>query len=512
MKRKNRLFAIAIALSAMFAGGIGHGQTIQLSAAMPVAGQSVTITVPGLGAGGIITCTDASAVATQLVANAASQAVWTPGRYGKYTVSCGAATQTMWVTSRPMTFHWWSATLAQANVTTVMSGDSAWQARGVTTVDWTGGEAYSRGIDGHWWTQPADWTNGWSNANSAGGMAIDEAYLDAGFPTDQIVQAAAMERAARGANYSISLWSEGLGSGFAAGAAILKANNIHVLIEDYDGDWNLHMSRWAGVRSYGLQSQAVSGIWPGNAPLTTAAAVRADMAWVRLAAPEANGIAIFAPDSALLAATDQAIEDYFLKPLIYLSLPANGQLNVWNIGNDDATGFTLQFLDSSGNSLQSVDLSTLAANSQSLLTIPSGAVNARINNPSGTANLYVGNSQYTNGLYPLSVPGRYVWNNGNGDGLWSALANWNPHGPPPGNLDSGNIACFDGSVIAPMTVNAKSGETSIKSVQFATAGWTIAGNATSQDFYAYGISSAGVGINTINIIRDRPDRWEQPAS
>ena len=481
------------------ATGIGHGLTIQVSIAMPVVGQSVTITVPGLGVGGIITCTDSHGTATQLSTNASSQAVWMPSRYGKYTLTCGAATQTMWVTCRPMTFHWWTATLAQANVTAVMSSDTSWQARGVTMVDWVGGEAYSRGVDGHWWVQASDWTNGWSYANTAGGMAIDEAYCDSGFPTDQIVQATALERAARGANYSINLWSDSFGSGFTADAAILKTNNIAVLLEDYDGDWSLHVSRWANIRAYGLQNQSIVGIWPGNAPLTTATAIRADMAWVRLAAPEGNGIALFAPDSSLLAATDQAIEDYFLKPVIYLSLPANGQLNVWNLGNDDATNFTLQFLDSSGSVLQTVDLSTLVANGQRLLTIPSGGVNARIVNPTGTANLYAGNSNYTNGLFPLSVPGRYVWNNGNGDSLWSGTNNWNPHGPPPGNLDSGNVADFDGSVISPMTVNAKSGETSIKNVQFATAGWTIAGNATSQDFYAYGINSSGAGTNTINI-------------
>ena len=506
MKRNHPFPAALVALTTVLAVGMGRAQNIQPAAAMPVTGQTLILTVPGLGAGGIITCTDSRGTATQLTTNSAGQATWTPSRYGKYTLSCGATTQTMWVTARPMTFHWWNATLAQANVTTVMSDASDWQARGVTTVKWTGGEAYSRGIDGHWWTQPTDWTNGWSSANTAGGMAIDEAYCDGRFPTDQIVQAAAMERLARAANYSINLWSSGFGSGFAADAAILKANNVTVLIEDYNGDWDLHVSRWADACSYGLQSQAILGIWPSSdplnflqTPLSTADAVRADMAWVRLAAPDANGIAIFDATSDLLAATDQAIEDYFLKPLIYLSLPANGQLNVRNLGNDDATGFSLQFLNATGTVLQTVDLSGLAANSQQSLTIPSGAVNAAILNPSGTANLYAANSRYPNDLYPLSVPGRYVWNNGNGDNLWSTVGNWSPSGPPPGNLDSHNFACFDGSVTAPTTVTAKSGETSIKNVQFATAGWTLAGNPTTQDIYAYSITSSGTGTNTINI-------------
>ena len=403
-------------------------------------------------------------------------------------------TQTLWVTARPMTFHWWNCTTAQTNVTAVMQRDSAWQARGVTRVDWTGGEAYSRGVDGHYWTNAADWFNGWNYAYSTDGMAIDEAYCDAGFPTDPILQAIALVRQAQGTNYSINLWSDGFGGNFAAGAALLKSNNVTVLIEDYDGTWSLHTSRWAAVRSYGLQNQAISGIWPGTAPLTNEAAVRADMALIRLAAPEANGIAIFAPAtnsftppvlSNVLNACDQAIEDYYLKPLIQLTLNSSGQVVVWNLGNDDAAGFSLQFLDGSGGVVQTVDLSSLTANGQWLLAIPGGAVNARVINPSGTANLYTGNSQYSTGLFPLIVPGRYVWNNANGDNLWSTSSNWNPHGPPPGNIDSGNFAWFDGAVLPPHTVIAAAGETSINSVQFVTGGWTIAGNATSQDFYTY---------------------------
>ena len=140
-----------------------------------------------------------------------------------------------------------------------------------------------------------------------------------------------------------------------------------------------------------------------------------------------------------------------------------------------------------------------------------GSPNARsASNPAGTANLYTGNSQYSTGLFPLTVPGRYVWTNANGDSLWSTLSNWNPHGPPPGNIDSGNFAYFDGAVIVPHTVTAASGETSINSVQFVTGGWTIAGNPVSQDFYTYGISSAGTGTNTINIgisARDVVPAW-----
>jgi autotransporter-associated beta strand protein len=502
------LLAAIIAACSVGVGTTSHGQSIQVSAAMPVTNQTVMITVAGLAQGGAIDITDSHAVTTQLTADAQSQAAWTPTRYGKYSISAGAATQTLWVTARPMTFHWWNCTTAQTNVTAVMQRDSAWQARGVTRVDWTGGEAYSRGVDGHYWTNAPDWFNGWNYAYSTDGMAIDEAYCDAGFPTDPILQAIAQVRQAQGTNYSINLWSDGFGDNFAAGAALLQSNNITILVEDYSGTWSQHTSRWADVRSYGLQNQAFPGIWPGTAPLTNEAAVRADMALIRLAAPEANGIAIFAPGtnsftppelSSVLDACDQAIEDYYLKPLIHLTLNSSGQVVVWNLGNDDAAGFSLHFLDGSGGVVQTVDLSSLTAIGQWLLAIPGGAVNARLVNPSGTANLYTGNSQYTTGLFPLIVPGRYVWSNANGDNLWSTSSNWNPHGPPPGNIDSGNFAYFDGAVLTPHTVIAASAETSINSVQFVTGGWTIAGNATNQDFYAYSITSAGTGTNTIDI-------------
>ncbi len=508
LRNTTRLGGVLILLAFFTASNWSRGQAIQLSVAMPVTNQTVTITVPGLGDGGIINITDSHNVTTQLLANAASQAMWTPSRYGKYLINSGMATQTMWVTARPMTFHWWNCTTNQTNVTVVMQSDPAWQARGVTSVDWTGGEAYSRGVDGHYWTNAVDWYNGWSYAYAAGGMAIDEAYFDAGFPTDPILQAISMVRQAEGTNYSISLWSDGVGYNFAAGAALLKSNNVTVLIEDYYGTWSLHSSRWAAIESYGLQNQAISGIWPGTAPLTNAAAVRADMALVRLAAPFANGIAIFAPETnnytpanlaVELSDCDQAIEDYFLKPLIYLSLDSGTQLLIWNLGNDDATGFSLRFLNGSGGVITNIDLSDLAADGQRLVSIPNGAVNAQVVNPPGTANLYTGNSQYSNGLYPMSVPGRYTWNNANGDHLWSTFSNWNPQGPPPGNIDSGNYAYFDGSAATPGSVTAAAGETSINSVQFVTGGWTISGSATAQDFYTYGIFSSGAGTNTINI-------------
>jgi hypothetical protein len=470
--------------------------SISQSIAIPMVDQPVALTVSADLLGNPITVSGPLGSAP-LATDAGGMATWTPTRYGKYTLSCGAATSTIWVTTRKMKFHWWSCTLAQKQVTEVMQSDPAWQARGVSRVDWTGGEAYSRGVDGHNWTTASEWYNGWTYAYNKDGMALDEIFCDDAFPTPQILDAVAMVRQAKGADYSINVWMAGFGSNFASGAAKLKASNATVLIEDYYGTWNLHKSRWDAVRAHGLQNQAISGIWPGNTNLTNEAEIRTDVAYVRLAAPEANGIAIFAPAAGLLDACDRAIEDYYLKPLIHLSVNATGQLIVWNLGNEDATGFSLQLLDNGNGVLETIDLSALASNAKQTLSVPEAAVKAKVINPAGTANLYAGNSLYSNGIFPILIPGRYTWTHANGDSLWSTFSNWNPHGPPPGNIDSGNYAYFDGG--SPIAVSAPGGETSINSLQFATAGWTINGNPASQNFYTYGVSSSGAGTNTINI-------------
>lgn len=482
-------------------GGLvaARGQEIGFSVSMPVPGQAVTITVPGAGSGGSVSVSDPRSTVINLTTDTEGRSLWTPSVCGKHTVTAGGLSTTLWVTFRPLVFHWWDATLAQKNVTTVMSDDPAWRHRGVSTVKWVGGEAYSRGIDGHSWTTAPEWLGHWMGGDAAEGVAIDEAFFDSGFPTDPIVDAISQLRRERGTGYAIHLWSMGFGAGFAHHAETLRNDQIKVLIEDYTGDWETHLSKWAHARAYGLADQSVFGIWPGQAPLTTVAALRADLGLLRLAAPEAPGIAIFDPDPALLPAIDQAIEDYFLKPVIHLSHPANGKLRVWNLGNYLAIGFALEFLDGSGGLIQAHDLSSLPPDGRIEIIPPPSAVHARISQPSGSIDLYEGNEEYPGALVPVRPAGRHVWSYGGGDGRWSTSSNWSPEGPPPGNLDSGRFAWFDGSVAGPSAVQAKAGETSIERVFFADAGWSIDGDPVSQDFYTYSINSEGAGTNTIHI-------------
>src|SRR6478752_2632097 len=110
--------------------------SIAQSVAFPVTNQPVTLTVSPDLLGTPISVTGPLGN-SQLAPDAQGQVVWTPARYGKYTLTCGNATNAIWVTARPMKFHWWSCTQAQKNVTEVMQVSAAWEARGVSQVQWT---------------------------------------------------------------------------------------------------------------------------------------------------------------------------------------------------------------------------------------------------------------------------------------------------------------------------------------------------------------------------------------
>ena len=473
--------------------------SISRSVAMPVPKQAVILTVSSDLRGNDLIIEGPTGTAT-LSPDAQGQVTWVPARYGKYTLRCGAVMDSVWVTAKPLIFHWWDADLARRNVTIAMSGTNAmWRSRGVKSVSWAGGEAYSRGVDGHRFKTVDDWLNNWAYGRATDGIVVDQLNAPDRFPTDQIIQAMGMIPRQWGANYSLGVYFSGLhSSGFEPDVAILKAANAYCLLEDYWGGYDLHVSRWAAARQQGLQDRSVLVISPNfyisetQCGPKTEAEVREQFRQVRLAAPEAPGIGIFnAFGSGLDAACDQAIEDYFLKPVIHLSVADTGQVVVKNIGNEIASGFVLKFLDQSGGVLQTVDLASLEPDAQLALLQPRGAVIVDVINPSATVNLY------PNGLYTIPPPpGRYGFTNAKSDSFWSTASSWIPSGPPPGNIDSGNYAYFAGDA---SRVEAASGETSISSLRFVGAGWTIGSHGAGQHFFTYHIGSSGEGVNRIEI-------------
>src|SRR5262249_9012294 len=399
-------------------------------------------------------------------------------------------------------FHWTGGDNAVQNITIVQEDNPAsvasWRWRGVRDSTWVGGPST------YGYTDPQAYVNAWNYATSYDGFSLDELYVD-DTNAESLATAKAVGMASQqwGPNYTLAVWCNGFASSTATSVSALSSAHAPILMEDYWGDYSLHALRWNEIRQAGLQAQSVLDIAPGfyisetqRGPRTTAE-VRETFREVRLAAPESPWIGAvewWDQNHALAPAVDQAITDYYLKPVLYLSVNAAHQLVARNIGNDDAQGFSVAFLDRFGNTVQTVNLSTIQPNAQQLLNIPVNADTARLVNPAGTVNLY------PNGLYTIPPPpGRYSWTDDNGDQLWSTFSDWDPHGPPPGNIDSGNYAYCDGAVSAPIPVVALPGETSINGVVFASAGWTIAGSPTAQDFFTYSISSAGAGTNTVNI-------------
>jgi autotransporter-associated beta strand protein len=475
---------------------------IGLSDSMPVMNQAVTLTVdPALTGYGEISITGSQGTLL-LPIDGQGQAVWVPSRYGQYSLTVGPESEDVWVTAQPMIFHWTGGDNAVQNITIVQEDNPAsvasWRWRGVTDTTWVGaGSTYH-------YTDPQSYVDTWDYARSYDGFSLDELYVDdTNAESLATAQAVGLVPQQWGPNYTLAVWCSGFASSTATSVSALRSANAPILMEDYWGDYSLHALRWNEIRQAGLQAQSVLDIAPGfyisegqRGP-RTAAEVRETFREVRLAAPESPGIGVvewWDQNYALAPAVDQAITDFYLKPVIDLSVNAAHQLVAWNIGNDDAQGFSVAFLDRFGNTLQTVNLSAIQPNDQEILDIPLNADMARLVNPAGTVNLYA------NGTYTIPPPpGRYSWTDDNGEQLWSTFSNWDPHGPPPGNIDSGNYAYFDSGISTPISVIARAGETSINSVVFATAGWSIAGSPTAQDFFTYAISSAGAGTNTVNI-------------
>jgi hypothetical protein len=65
------------------------------------------------------------------------------------------------------------------------------------------------------------------------------------------------------------------------------------------------------------------------------------------------------------------------------------RLEASNIGNEDAEGFQVQWLDDAGKSLGSeIPLPTLTPQTKSSLAIPANAKFLKLKNPIGTVNIY----------------------------------------------------------------------------------------------------------------------------
>ncbi len=63
---------------------------------------------------------------------------------------------------------------------------------------------------------------------------------------------------------------------------------------------------------------------------------------------------------------------------------------MWNIGNDDAKGFAIEWCDRQGTKTEETALPALTPQERKVLPVPAGAVSLKLRMPEGMANLYAG--------------------------------------------------------------------------------------------------------------------------
>ena len=395
----------------------GKAVTIAVSRNLPVVGE--TVTVERL-ASSVATCeiTDPQGGTQALSFDAQGKASWRPAHYGPHQLRCGDRTRQVWVLACPMWFHWWDGRNLPQNASIVMGvekgSEAEWRNRGVSMVGWVVGEYAHRTNSGYKppYTVPEQWVKDWlrakEQAKGTSGFAMDEVFCANEEPSPAIVEAVAQFRKIVGPDYLITIYTSGAERGFGDSAKLLRESKALCMTESYYGDEKLFGKRWQDMKQYGLEHQTLFAIGPGfklrpdcHGPLTEQE-VKAEFAKVRRVAPESPGIAIYNAFSlqdrqtiqpALDEACSQAIEDYYLKPVLHVVGSKNGKARVttlWNIGNDDAKGFAVEWFDTHGVRTAETPVPAMCPQERKELPAPAGAVSLNLRTPEGMANLYSG--------------------------------------------------------------------------------------------------------------------------
>jgi hypothetical protein len=395
----------------------GKAVSIAVSRNLPVVGEPVTVRRLALEA---TTCeiTDPQGGTQTLSFDAQAKTTWLPTHYGPHRLRCGDKERRVWVLAAPMWFHWWDGRTLPQNANVVMGVEKGseveWKNRGVSMVGWVVGEYAHRTSSGYKppYTVPEQWVKDWLKAKeqstNTSGFAMDEVFCANEEPSPAIVEAVAQFRKLVGLDYLITIYTSGAERGFDKSGRLLRESKALCMTESYYGDEKLFAKRWQDMKQYGLENQTLFAIGPGfklrpdcHGPLTEQE-VKAEFAKVRRVAPESPGIAIYNAFSledrvriqpALDEACSHAVEDFYLKPVPHVSANQKDkarQAALWNIGNDDAKGFAVEWLDAHGVKTAETLVPILCPQERKELTAPAGAVSLKLRTPEGMANLYSG--------------------------------------------------------------------------------------------------------------------------
>jgi hypothetical protein len=391
---------------------------IAVSRNMPVMGEAVMV---GRLATNATSCevADPSGSVTTLRFGADGKALWVPARHGPHQLRLDGKTRKVWVLASPLYFHWWEARLFPHNATHVMNiaPDSIreWNDRGVPILGWVVGEYAHRKDSGYNppYSKPEQWVADWTRAaekvrnenGSYNGFSLDEVFCANVEPNPAIIEAVALYRKNVGADATLAVYSGGAEKGFDTSAGLLKDSKALCMIESYWGDEDLFAKRWQDMKQYGLEKQTIFAIGPGfklradcHGPLTVEE-VRAEFMKVRRVAPESPGIAIYNAfaesdrstlQSVLDEACSQAIEDFYLKPVLFASASKHGEVRVAalkNIGNDDAKGFLIIWRNAKGGTIHETGLPPIRPGATQSVPAPAEAASFQLSVPEGCVNL-----------------------------------------------------------------------------------------------------------------------------
>ena len=389
----------------------GKAVSIAVSRNIPVVGEAITVERLAPDAA---TCdvTDPQGGTQKLSFDAQGKASWRPAHYGPHQLRCGDKTRQVWVLAGPMWFHWWDGRNLPLNANIVMGiqkgSEAEWKNRGVSLVGWVVGEYAHRTNSGYKppYTVPEQWVKDWLRAQQQStnttGFAMDEVFCANEEPSPAIVKAVAQFRNLVGPDYLLTIYTSGAERGFGDSAKLLRESKALCMTESYYGDEKLFSKRWQD------EHQTLFAIGPGfklrpdcHGPLTEAE-VKAEFAKVRRVAPESPGIAIYNAFSledrktiqpGLDEACSQAVEDFYLKPVLHVFASRSGKARVatlWNIGNADAQGFAVEWCDRQGTKTEETALPALRPQERKELSVPAGAVSLKLRVPEGMVNLYAG--------------------------------------------------------------------------------------------------------------------------
>ena len=195
-------------------------------------------------------------------------------------------------------------------------------------------------------------------------LIIDEFGIDYGGPKDQDCGKAIVEFKKRNPNVWFGSFIAGrirkvLWQGFRESDAVMIESYLFHETQYRSSDWGSFLARKGGFAEHAFNVVGVQkDRWAGT-PFEIENQIRS----VRRARPTVMGIGLYLSkaDEKLVLAADKVCYDYFIKPVLLLSLDAKGNTTVFNIGGMDARNIVLEIERGSDPKVKRVKIGIIKA-------------------------------------------------------------------------------------------------------------------------------------------------------